>query len=156
MIHVEDRVDPVADLEIIHAELRLKVRGAPRSRRRVVVGGPVGGGRAGRGALTLPAPCPRVHAPCWACPPPWLCAQDVERVRSVMESIDKLRSRGLKKDQLEEYALCEKLVKGLEVREGGRRDARMQARARARVGPWLRDWAGCCWRAVQRLLRTLR
>lgn len=26
MIHVEDRVDPVQDLEIIHSELRLKVR----------------------------------------------------------------------------------------------------------------------------------
>lgn len=26
VIHVEDRVDPVADLEIIHSELRAKVR----------------------------------------------------------------------------------------------------------------------------------
>lgn len=63
VIHVEDRVDPVADLEIIHAELRLK---------------------------------------------------DIERVRGQMEALDKIRSRGLKKDQLEEYALCEKLVKVLE------------------------------------------
>mmetsp|Transcript_6750 Transcript_6750/g.18084 ORF Transcript_6750/g.18084 Transcript_6750/m.18084 type:complete len:392 (+) Transcript_6750:62-1237(+) len=63
VIHVEDRVDPVQDLEIIHTELRLK---------------------------------------------------DLARVNNSMEAIDKMRSRGLKKDQLEEYAVCEKLKSWLE------------------------------------------
>ena len=31
MVHTEDRVDPVADLEIIHHELRLKVTPPPLS-----------------------------------------------------------------------------------------------------------------------------
>uniref|UniRef100_A0A7S0R4X7 Obg-like ATPase 1 n=1 Tax=Chlamydomonas leiostraca TaxID=1034604 RepID=A0A7S0R4X7_9CHLO len=63
VIHVEDRVDPVADLEIIHSELRLK---------------------------------------------------DIERIKGVMDAIDKLRSRGLKKDQLEEYELCGRILALLE------------------------------------------
>ncbi|KAF5829420.1 P-loop containing nucleoside triphosphate hydrolase protein [Dunaliella salina] len=63
VIHVEDRVDPVQDLEIIHSELRLK---------------------------------------------------DLTRVNNSMEAIDKMRSRGLKKEQLEEYAVCEKLKGWLE------------------------------------------
>lgn len=32
-----------------------------------------------------------------------------------IEGIDKMRSRGLKKEQLEEYAVCEKLKAWLEV-----------------------------------------
>jgi len=59
VIHVEDRVDPVADLDIIHNELRLK---------------------------------------------------DKERIEGVMDSINKLRSRGLKKEQLEEFELCERIM----------------------------------------------
>lgn len=64
VIHVEDRVDPVQDLEIIHAELRLK---------------------------------------------------DLAFVKGVIDAIEKMRSRGLKKDQLEELALAEKLVAVLEA-----------------------------------------
>lgn len=63
VIHVEDRVDPVADFEIIHNELRLK---------------------------------------------------DLERVGSVVESINKLKSRGLKKDQIEELECAERIKAWLE------------------------------------------
>ena len=63
VIHVEDRVDPVADLEIIHNELRQK---------------------------------------------------DLERINGVVESIVKLKSRGLKKEQLEELDLAERLKAWLE------------------------------------------
>ncbi|KAJ9528563.1 hypothetical protein QJQ45_020462 [Haematococcus lacustris] len=59
VIHVEDRVDPVADLDIIHAELR---------------------------------------------------AKDISRIEGVMEAIDKLRSRGLKKEQLEEYEVASRIL----------------------------------------------
>ncbi len=64
MIHVEDRVDPVADFEIIHNELRLK---------------------------------------------------DLERVNGVIDGINKQKSRGLKKEQLEELACAEKLKEWLEA-----------------------------------------
>jgi hypothetical protein len=36
-------------------------------------------------------------------------------VKGLMDAIDKLRSRGLKKDQLEEYELCQRLLTCLEV-----------------------------------------
>lgn len=71
VIHVEDRVDPVADFDIIHSELRLK---------------------------------------------------DITRVSTVVDSINKLKSRGLKKDQIEELACAEKikawLEEGKDVRRG--------------------------------------
>jgi obg-like ATPase 1 len=63
IVHVEDRVDPVADLEIIHQELRLK---------------------------------------------------DLEKVNGIIESINKLKGRGLKKDQIEELECCEKLKAWME------------------------------------------
>ena len=63
VIHVEDRVDPVADLEIIHQELRLK---------------------------------------------------DLEKVNGIIESINKVKGRGLKKDQIEELECCEKLKAWME------------------------------------------
>ncbi|GAX73034.1 hypothetical protein CEUSTIGMA_g486.t1 [Chlamydomonas eustigma] len=63
VIHVEDRVDPVADLEIIHNELRLK---------------------------------------------------DLERMNNVVEAINKVKSRGLKKDQIEELECAERIKAWLE------------------------------------------
>jgi len=62
----------------------------------------------------------------------WL--QDLSRVQNSMEAIDKMRSRGLKKEQLEEYAVCEKLKAWLEVRAGVL--ARLQRCSR---GLW--EWA---------------
>ncbi|KAG2454567.1 hypothetical protein HYH02_000412 [Chlamydomonas schloesseri] len=71
VIHVEDRVDPVADLEIIHSELR---------------------------------------------------AKDRAKVEGVIDSINKLKSRGLKKEQLEELEcagrILEHLNKEVDVRFG--------------------------------------
>ncbi|GLI64458.1 hypothetical protein VaNZ11_007730 [Volvox africanus] len=71
VIHVEDRVDPVADLEIIHKELR---------------------------------------------------AKDRSKIEGVIDSINKLKSRGLKKEQLEELEcanrILEHLDKDLDVRFG--------------------------------------
>jgi obg-like ATPase 1 len=63
VIHVEDRVDPVADLEIIHNELRLK---------------------------------------------------DLERINNVLEAINKVKNRGLKKDQIEELECAERIKAWLE------------------------------------------
>ena len=42
--------------------------------------------------------------------------QDLTRVKSGMETIDQQRKKGLKKEQIEEYACCEKLIQCLEVR----------------------------------------
>jgi hypothetical protein len=42
-------------------------------------------------------------------------SQDLNRVQGSLEAIDKMRSRGLKKEQLEEYAVCEKLISWLQV-----------------------------------------
>ncbi|KAG2490116.1 hypothetical protein HYH03_011422 [Edaphochlamys debaryana] len=71
VIHVEDRVDPVADLEIIHSELR---------------------------------------------------AKDRAKIEGVIDSINKLKSRGLKKEQLEELEcagrILEHLNKEVDVRFG--------------------------------------
>jgi obg-like ATPase 1 len=62
VVHVEDRVDPVQDLEIIHNELRLK---------------------------------------------------DIERVTTFRTSIEKLKPRGLSKEQKEELETCDKLLSWL-------------------------------------------
>ena len=41
--------------------------------------------------------------------------KDLERVNGVIESINKLKSRGLKKDQIEELECCERLKAWLEA-----------------------------------------
>lgn len=71
VIHVEDRVDPVADLEIIHQELR---------------------------------------------------AKDRAKVEGAIDAINKLKSRGLKKEQLEELDIASRVLehinKEVDVRFG--------------------------------------